>query len=80
MTPAQLRARQLAIRESSRIERWRGSSGCIGVQAVTTILKTDINELYGLRSQKAHTQVPMRAELIDEPFETKTINMLDAAQ
>ena len=78
VSPAQLRARRLALLESARIERWRGDSDRTGAHATATLLNISVVELYGLRGKAKHIQVPMIAKSIDEPVRQEVVDMLEA--
>ena len=55
-----------ALTESARLERWRGGSGCIGVQAAARIARSSPCEVYGAKRGLAERRVTLQAEWLDE--------------
>ena len=77
-TPAQQRALAVILRESTRLVRARRTLGLTGAQAISKLLKTAPLDDYGCRFAKRVKQVPLSADLIDEPCHSRTVDMLAA--
>ena len=75
---AQERVFAVALREATRLVRARRCLGTTGAQAVSTLLKSEQLDSYGLRFARKEKHVELKADLIDEPAHTRTVNMLEA--
>ena len=67
-----------AMTESARLERWRGSSGCIGVQAAARVARSSPHEIYGAKRGPAERRVTLLADMLDEPDDDRVVEMLEA--
>ena len=65
------------LRESARLERWRSSSGSIGVQAVAQLLKISPLACYGSRGAASAPRAKLVAQDIDEPNHSRVVEMLE---
>ena len=65
------------LQESARLERWRRSSGAIGVRACAQLLKISQLACYGAKAEAAGPRVKMVAADIDEPMHDRTVDMIE---
>jgi len=65
-----------AFRECGRLALERRGSCLTGVHAAASLLKADVGANYTFRAP-SHTQVPLVAELLDEPSEEQYLDMLE---
>ena len=68
----------VAYRESARLVRARLCLGKTGAQSISTLLRTEPLDQYGMRFARSDKHAELISHLIDEPDHQRVVNMLDA--